>query len=79
MSREGIWKHKLTAVVGKGKLFGLDIFAFPWQDTGEIATVFDPLYGQEHPFPVYTVTVQGKPKTFAAGEFSHNVWGFYTK
>ena len=74
------WKHKLTtANENSCKLFGVRIFDYDWERTGEMATVRDPMHHQEHQFNVYTVNIKGKTKKFAAGEFSNSVWGFFTK
>ena len=71
------WKHKITGPDGNCKLFGLNIFDYDWNDTGEKATVSDPQYHQTYNFNIYTVDIEGISKRFAAGEFSNCVWGFY--
>ena len=58
---------------------GVDVWQHPWTPTGgPDAAVADPQYGQPYRFTVYRVAVQGRTVTFAAGEFSSGVWGFYT-
>ena len=59
-------------------LFGKHKFEYKWESTGKSVTVKDPLYHQDHRFRVYTVNIDGKVHTFAAGEFSNCIWGFYT-
>lgn len=76
--KEQAWKHAITGVDGNTKLFGVNIFKYKWKNTNELATVHDPLYGQEYQFLIYTVTIHGQQHTFAAGEFSNCVWGFFT-
>lgn len=71
------WKHKITGRDGNCILFGVNIFNYEWNGTGEMITVFDPKYHEEHIFKVYTVDIGGTIKRFAAGEFSNGVWGFY--
>ena len=72
-----VWKHKKTCADGNCNLFGVNIFDFEWTDTGELATVTDPIYHQEYNFNIFTVEIKGKTKRFAAGEYSNCVWGFY--
>lgn len=72
------WKFKISGVDGNCILFGVNIFKYKWIDTGENVVVIDPLYHQEHTFSVYKVKIMGITRTFAAGEFSNCVWGFYT-
>lgn len=71
------WKHKVTRVEGNCILFGVNIFDYEWNDTGEIVTVTDPQYRQKHNFNVYAVDIDGTTKKFAAGEFGNCIWGFY--
>ncbi len=75
---EKCWKFEKSAIDGQCKLFGVNIFDFEWEETGETATVYDPQYNQPHKMQVYNVKLlSGETKTFAAGEFSNCVWGFY--
>lgn len=71
------WKYKKTGFDGNCKIFGVNIFNYNWEDTGERVTVVEPMHQQEHTLNVYTVIIRGKTKRFAAGEFSNCVWGFY--
>lgn len=57
---------------------GVDVFKEEWKNTGKIANVVDSAYGQKFTFNVWQVINSGKVITFAAGEFSYNVWGIYT-
>ena len=58
---------------------GLDVWKHSWLDTKEIACVKDPLYHQEFTFPIYTMGGDDAAVTFAAGEFSNCMWGFYVR
>ena len=58
---------------------GIDVWRHRWESVGgPDAAVADPQYGRPYRFPVYRIVVQGTAVTFAAGEFSNGVWGFYT-
>lgn len=72
------WKYATTGTNGNVMLFGVRIFDYKWQRTSESVQIRDPLYGQSYTFPIYTAVIQEKTYTFAAGEFSNCVWGFYT-
>jgi hypothetical protein len=56
---------------------GLDVWKHRWLDTRERAQVVDPHYQRELTFDVYEIRVADKVITFAAGEFSNGIWGFY--
>jgi hypothetical protein len=43
----------------------------------EQAAVIDPIYGEEKRFQIWTIDGPAGPVTFAAGEFSNTIWGFY--
>lgn len=77
MWKEKTWRHVRTGVDGNTTLFGVNIFDYEWESTGKRVTVRDPLHGEEYKFGVYTVTIDGQPYEFAAGEFSACVWSFY--
>lgn len=74
-----VWKHKATGVDGNVILFGTNIFECEWIRTGKEVTITDPVYKQKHIFSVYKAHIRGREHTFAAGEFSNGVWGFYTQ
>ena len=71
------WQCEATGVDGNVTLFGVNIFDYEWESTGERVTVRDPHHSEAHKFDVYTVTIDGQQHRFAAGEFSMCVWGFY--
>jgi hypothetical protein len=49
-----------------------------WVSSHERIVVSHPSYPSErHTMIVYTFEVDGKTITFAAGEYSNGVWGFY--
>jgi hypothetical protein len=58
---------------------GLDVWKHRWTDTGKRAQVVDPHYQRELTFEVYEIRRPSKVVTFAAGEFSNGMWGFYAK
>ncbi len=72
------WQHEITGIDGNTILFGVNIFDYEWEYVGKSIKVQNPLYGQEYDFYVYTVIINKREYTFAAGEFSNCVWGFYT-
>jgi hypothetical protein len=74
------WKY-----VGHGgsgdqqQISGIRVWSHKWTcRDGERADVTDPLYGQRHCFHVYEIAADGRQITFAAGEFSNGIYGFYT-
>jgi len=74
------WKHIVTiAVEVPFKIKGLNIWDFTWRDTGQKIKVVDPLYGQNYTFTIWEINKNDKTVTFAAGEFSNCIWGFYNK
>lgn len=77
--RTKTWQHEVTGFDGNAILFGVNIFDYEWKSTGEKIDVKDPLYGQNHRFPIYKVLIDEKEYEFAAGEFSNCVYGFYIK
>ena len=77
--KEKTWHCEATGADGNVTLFGVNIFDYEWNGTGRRVTVRDPLYGEEHKFSVYTVTINGQTHEFAAGEFSMCVQGFYVE
>ena len=56
---------------------GVDVFKEEWKNTGKIANVIDPAHHQKFAFTIWQVQITDKMITFAAGEFSNNVWGIY--
>ena len=57
---------------------GLDVWKHQWMsDPREPVTVRDPRHGQEFRFSVYTMTDGHRRTTFAAGELSNGMWGFF--
>ena len=71
------WQLAAAGEEGRVRLFGEDILALPWEPAGEKVWVRDPRYGDLRAFSVYTAEVKGVRRTFAAGEFSSGVWGFF--
>jgi len=74
-----MWKFKKAGFDGDCKLFGVNIFDYEWESTGQQIEVLDPLYKEPKPMTVYTANIGNKQVTFAAGEFSNGVYGFYVK
>jgi len=57
---------------------GVDPWDVSWTPTNDRITVAHPDYPSErHTMSVYTVVDATPPITFAAGEFSNGVWGFF--
>lgn len=77
MWKSKAWQHEITGFDGNCQLFGINIFDYNWETTGEKAEVKDPQYHQSYKFPVYRIAINGTTYEFAAGEFSNCVWGFY--
>ena len=77
--KEKTWQHEITGVDGNTLLFGVNIFDYKWENTGERVDIKDPLYGQKYRFPVYKVRIGEQVYQFAAGEFSNSVFGFYVR
>ena len=61
------------------KIGGLEVWQHEWLDTGERARVTDPQYHRGFTFEVYEIKSAGQIVTFAAGEFSNCMWGFYVR
>jgi hypothetical protein len=58
---------------------GLDVWKHEWRDTRDRVRVKDLLYHQDFTFDVYEILVGDRTVTFAAGEFSNGMWGFYVR
>ena len=71
------WKYIKTAISGNCELFGVNIFEYKWEYTGENTIVEEPLYHQRLDACIFTVSVKGKMYKFAAVEVSNCVWTFY--
>ncbi|MGI6334336.1 MAG: hypothetical protein ACOX1A_07045 [Saccharofermentanales bacterium] len=71
------WQFEVSGIDGNVILFGINIFEYEWNNTGESVLVEDPIYHQKFKFPVYTVNIDGESHSFVAGEFSNCIWGFY--
>lgn len=72
-----MWKFVKSGIEGDCELFGVNIFDYRWEPTNKKIKVLDPLYNQMHEMNIYNVNIGGKVLTFAAGEFSNCVYGFY--
>lgn len=60
------------------EISGVRVWSHQWTcHEGERAEVTDPIHGQRYSFPVYRIVADGQQITFAAGEFSNSVYGFY--
>ena len=75
------WSSVHTRVEGEPALLdGVDVWKHEWQQVpGEVATVIDPLHGQQYRFGVFRIREAGRVIEFAAGEFSNSVWGFFQR
>jgi hypothetical protein len=74
-----MWRFIKTGIVGNCTLFGVNVFNYKWENTGKKVEVSDPLYNQLYVFNVYTIDLGNKKFSFAAGEFSNNVYGFFIR
>jgi hypothetical protein len=80
MSVESGWEF--AGAVPDGQSFmigGLDVWKHEWRDTRERVAVKDPHYQQDFTFSVYEIGGAGEAVSFAAGEFSNCIWGFYIR
>jgi hypothetical protein len=73
------WKYIGVTSNDSFVINGADIFQEDWVNAGITVKVKDPNYGEIHTLTVWSITVGGNEITFAAGEFSNNVWGIYAK
>ncbi len=71
------WEFVIVGFEGSCELFGVNIFDYHWDSTGQTACVQDPAYGQNHTGHVYKVTIGSAEREFLACQFSNGVWGFY--
>ena len=71
------WRAAAIGAEGEARLFGLDIFALEWKETGKAASVETLERGGELRLPVYSVADGGTEREFAARERSAGVWEFY--
>ena len=74
-----MWRLVKTGIEGSCELFGANIFDYKWNATNEKVIVVEPLHNQQHELNVYEVEIDGITVTFAAGEFSNCVYGFYLR
>jgi hypothetical protein len=67
----------------EGEVFdicGANVCDQGWQVVpGEEAHVTDPVYGQSYSFKIFSIQDDEETFQFAAGEFSKEEWGFYTR
>lgn len=78
MYKQKTWQHEITGS-DNAILFGVNIFDYEWENTGEKVEVRDPIYGQKYKFPIYRVIIKNQEYKFASGEFSNSVFGFYVQ
>ena len=74
------WVHVCSGMDGSEKVlmcFGVNLHDYKWQHTGRTAKVKDPHYDHYHDFPVYSVTVNGKKREFAYGEYCMCIFGLF--
>ena len=74
-----MWKFLKACYDGEDGVFDINIFDYNWVPTGRCVEVLDPIYNQKHTFKVYNIDIEEKQVTFAAGEFSNGVYGFYVR
>ncbi len=73
------WRFHGAAAEGQPyPIEGIDVWQNKWQPLeGELAIVKDPHHGKIFQFSVHQITAGDRQATFAAGEFSNGIWGFY--
>ena len=74
------WVHVASGMNGCEKklmCFGVNLYDYKWEHTGQRVHVKDPLYGTIHEFPVTAVTINGKRRLFAFSEYSMCIYGLY--
>ncbi|RFZ84422.1 hypothetical protein DYU05_02025 [Mucilaginibacter terrenus] len=72
------WVYYRSVIDGEElRISGLNIWDHEWNNTRLWTTVKDPIYQQDRTMNIYTITAGETTITFAAGEFSNLVWGFY--
>ena len=71
------WRAAAIGTVGEARLFGLDIFALEWKETGRFANVEISDSCGKIRLSVYSVSDGGAEREFAARERSAGVWEFY--
>ena len=74
-----MWRFVTAGIEGNCKLFGVNIFDFKWEDTGENITVIEPYYGEQKELDVYIANINNKIFTFAAAEITASIFGFALK
>jgi hypothetical protein len=72
-----MWKFIKSGIEGDCELFGVNIFDYRWENTKQRIIVLDPIYNQRHEISIYNAAINGSVVTFAAGELSNCVYGFY--
>ena len=72
-----MWKFITSGVDGDCDLFGVNIFDYEWINTNQELVVRDPIYNQKHIVFIYNADIGNQTVTFASGEFSNGVYGFY--
>lgn len=73
------WQHETTGTDGNVQLFGVNIFDYPWKDTGERVEVKSPNGTEQLHVPVYQAVINDEVRQFAATELSNCVWGFFVR
>ena len=74
-----MWEFIKSGIDGNCILFGVNIFDYDWINTGQKIEISDPIYNRKHVFTVYNAELEFRTVTFAAGEFSNCVYGFYAQ
>ena len=74
------WMHVESGMDGCEKelmCFGVNLYDYKWESTGQRVLVKDPLHGQIHEFPVTAVTINGQRRLFAFSEYCMCIFGLY--
>ena len=74
------WVHVESGMSGCEKelmCFGVNLYDYKWEHTGQKVRVKDPLHGEIHTFSVTAVTINGRRRLFAFGEYCMCICGLY--
>ncbi len=71
------WRFETAGTSGNAILFGVNIFDYQWNRTGEQVTVLDPKYNQVQTADVCETVIKGKNHRFAVCELHMDYYAFY--
>lgn len=72
------WKYTRTCSDKNNcQISGLNIYNYPWENTGKTTTVKDPMGDLDRTVEIWKINVNGETKEFAVGEFLPGIYSFY--